>query len=87
MSNIKEIKEAVAFGFAVAAIVKGRLSDGYQTEDLLAIVEALTSEESISALKVALEGASEISTEAGDIDLFETIELVRFAIDQLKTLG
>lgn len=86
MSNIKELKEAVAFAFGVARIIKGRLADGYQTEDLLAIVEDLTSEENIAALKLALEGASEIPAEAGSIDLFEGIELARFAIEQIKTL-
>lgn len=86
MSNVKELKEAIAFGFAVAAIVKGRLADGYQTEDILGIVEDLTSESNLESLKIALDGASLIPAEAGDVDLFEVLDLARFTIEQIKTL-
>jgi len=87
MSSVNELKEAIAFGFGVAKIIKGRLADGYQKEDLLGIVEDLTSDENLEALKLALDGASEIPAEAKEIGLFEGIELARFTIAQIKTLG
>lgn len=87
MSNVKEIKEALALAFSIARIVKGRLADGYQTEDLLAILEDLTTDESLATLKDALDGAANIPAEAGAVGLFETIELVKYAVDQIKTLG
>lgn len=82
--GIKESKEALAFGFTVAAIIKGKLKDGFQTEDVSAILEALISDESVAELKLAVEGAGQIGAETENIDFMEGFELSRFALTGVK---
>ncbi len=86
MTGIKETKEALAFGFAVAAIIKGKLQDGFQASDLAAVLENLTSEENVILLKNAIEGANQIPAETASIGLFEGIELSRFVLAEVKKL-
>jgi hypothetical protein len=84
--GIKETKEALALGFAIAGIIKNDLKDGFQVSDLLDVLEKLTSEENVSILKTALEGANQIPVEIQAVGLFEGIELGRFVLGEVKKL-
>jgi len=87
MSNVKELKEALALGFTVAGIVKTHLKDGFQVADVLSVLEGLTSEANVALIKAAVEGAQAIPAEAQDIGIFEGLELARFVLAEVKKLG
>jgi len=85
--GIKETKEALVLGFAIAGLLKGQLADGFQPADVLKIVEGALTEEFVAKVKAAIEGIGEVGAEAADIDLFEGLELAKFAIAELKKLA
>jgi len=86
MAGIKESKEALVLGFAVAGLLKGQLADGFQKEDILKIVEGALTEEFIGKVKTGVEGIGQVGVEAKDADLFEVLELVKFSIAEIKKL-
>lgn len=84
----KELKEALVYGFVVAAIVLQEAKDGVQIgKDSLAVIEKLGSDENLAKLKAALEGAGEIVDEAKDTGLWEGIDLGRFILAEVKKLA
>jgi hypothetical protein len=85
--GIKETKEALVLGFAIAGLLKSHLVDGFQPADVLKIVEGALTPEFVAQVKAGVEGLNEVSAEAGDIDLFEGLELAKFAIAELKKLA
>lgn len=85
--GIKETKEAVVLGFALAKLLKGHLADGFQPSDVLKIVEGALSPEFVAQIKLAVEGIGQVPAEAADVDLFEALELARFVLAEIKKLG
>jgi len=69
MPGIKELKEAVIFGVALANVVDEELRDGFQASDLFAVVPTLTK------APAAIAGAGEIPAELKDLDSNERTEL------------
>lgn len=84
MSGIKETKEVLVLGFAIAKLLKGHLADGFQPADVLKIVEGALTPEFIAQVKLAVEGLGEVPAEAKDVDLFEGLELAKFIISEVK---
>ena len=87
MAGIKETKEALVLGFALAQIIKDLSKDGFQVSDTVACAEKLLSDEVVGKIRAAVEGAGQIPAEAGDVDLFEGLELAKLAIAELKKLA
>jgi len=87
MAGLKETKEMMVMGFALAAMLKGELKDGFQVADLMAILEKGLTPEFMAMVKMAVEGMGEIPAEAKDLDLFEGLELVKFCIGEIKKLA
>ena len=85
--GIKELKEALVYGFAVAGAILAEGKDGFQPADLGKVIDKLLSDASVAQLKTALEGASAISAEVQDVDLWEGIELGRFVLAEVKKLA
>jgi len=85
--GIKELKEALVYGFAVAGAILAEGKDGFQPADLGKVIDKLLSDESVVKLKAAIEGAGEISEEAKNVDLWEGIELGRFVLAEVKALS
>lgn len=86
MSEIKELKEAISVGFALAKIIAPQLKDGWQLSDLHAIAQGMLTEEFVSELKLGIEGADKINDEAKNIGLFSGIELSRFVLSKVTEL-
>lgn len=86
MAGIKETKEAMALGFALAGLLKGQLMDGFQVADVMKIVEAALTPEMLEKMKMAVAGISEVPAEVKDVDMFEGLELAKFAIMEVKKL-
>lgn len=70
MIGIKETKEAVVFGVALANVVDQELSNGFQVGDLFAMIPTLTK------APAAISGAGQIPAEIRDLDENERLELV-----------
>jgi hypothetical protein len=70
MAGIKETKEAVIFGVALANVVDQELSNGFQFTDIVALIPVLTK------APAAISGAGEIPAEIKDLDEAERAELV-----------
>ncbi len=87
MAGIKETKEALVLGFAMAQLLKGHLVDGFQPADVLKLVEGALTAEFMAQVKAGVEGIGQVGAEAGDIDLFEGLELAKFAINEIKKLA
>ena len=85
--GIKELKEALVYGFAVAGAILAEGKDGFQPADLSKVVDKLLSDAYIAQLKAALEGASAIQAEVQGVDLWEGIELGRFVLAEVKKLA
>lgn len=85
--GIKELKEALVYGFAVAGAILAEGKDGFQPSDLSKVVDKLLSDAYIEQLKAALEGASAIQAEVQGVDLWEGIELGRFVLAEVKKLA
>lgn len=84
--GIKETKEAMVLGFALAALLKGQLADGFQPADVLKIIEGGMNAEMMMKIKEGMAGITMVPSEIGDIDLMEGMELVKFAIDEIKKI-
>jgi len=85
--GIKELKEALVYGFAVAGAILAEGKDGFQPADLGKVIDKLLSDDSIAQLKAAIEGASAIQAEIQGVDLWEGIELGRFVLAEVKKLS
>jgi hypothetical protein len=85
--GIKETKEAIVLGFAVAKLFKGHLADGFQPSDVLKIVEDALTPEFVAQVKLAVEGMEQIGAEVKDADLFEGLELAKLVISEAKKLA
>jgi len=85
--GIKELKEALVYGFAVAGVILAEGKDGFQPSDLGKVVDKLLSDASIAQLKSAIEGAGSIAAEVQGVDLWEGIELGRFVLAEVKKLA
>lgn len=85
--SLKETKEAIAYGFLVAKVIKPELKDGFQPKDLVAVLEGLLKPENIQKLQDALSGMEAIPAEAGGVGLFDGLDLAKFLLDQGKALA
>jgi len=86
MAGIKETKESLVLGFAIAKILQGALKDGFQPADLLTVLEGLSSEENVEVISAAIAGIEQVPVEAADVDFFEGLELGRFVLSEVKKL-
>lgn len=86
-TGIKELKEVVILGFALAGIVKELAKDGLQPSDALALAEKLTAPEVVAKIQAAVEGVAALPAEAADFSLVEGLELSRYVIGEIKKLA
>ena len=85
--GIKELKEALVYGFAVAGAIIAEGKDGFQPADLGKVIDKLLSDAYVVQLKAAIEGAASIPGEVAEVDLWEGIELGRFVLAEVKKLS
>ena len=86
MAGIKETKESLVLGFAIAKILQNALKDGFQPADLLTVLEGLSSQENVAIITAAVQGIEQVPAEAADVDFFEGLELGRFVLAEVKKL-
>lgn len=85
--GIKETKEAIALGFAIAKLLNGHLADGFQSSNVLKVIEGALTPEFVAQVKAGVEGSGQINAELKDLDLFEGMELAKFVIAEAKKLA
>lgn len=88
MPGIKETKEVLVVGFAVAKILAEQVKDGVQGKDALALLQTLLTDTAFQAkVQNAIVGIQNVPAEMKDISIFEGLELGQFALGQVKEIG
>lgn len=78
MAGIQETKEAVAACAALIKVMRDLAKDGVQWTDAVALYDKYESDPAFKAkMDSGLKGAELISSELGDISLFEGLELLQ----------
>jgi len=86
--GIKETKEVLVVGFAVAEVLATLLKDGVQVKDALALLDLVFTDAAfLEKVKFAVEGSALIPAELADVSVFEGLELGKFALDGIKKIG
>lgn len=85
--GIKESKEAMTMGNALAHLVMRHLKDGLQPiSDVTAIIgELLSNDELKEIVKAGIDGIGQVDDEALDLDGYEGVELAEHSLGLAKT--
>ena len=83
MEGVKETKEVLVAGFAIAKAMAAAAKDGIQITDVIALVG---NEQVKAALAAAAEGITKVPAEMGDLTLAEGIELGTAALAEIPAL-
>ena len=86
-AGIKETKEVVVAAVSLAAVLAAAFKDGVQAEDFAVVFAKIQGDEALKAkLLDAYNGADKVPSEAKDLSLAESLEILVAVIPEIKKL-